>query len=301
MIDTCRAFLSRTWVKPLFVTLGLGALLYYFSTQEQFRAMHPRWGLLGLAVLVYQISFFLMTFRICFLLKGAGHHVPWRASWRIYAQSIFYYFFLPLGVGSDIARFMKLQAQCAHIPKSHLASNILLDRGLGLGAALCWTLLLFPFVNPNLPISLPTILIGIAFAFVIFVGLYKVFQHHPLVMKLRALLPHDAKGVICLVSAASVALLVHFLMACSTFLAAQAVDLNVQFTSIIFGCSAAMIFMVLPISFGGVSPVEAAAVGIFLALGYDTGTASMLAFWGYAFRLFAALQGGVWELFSKKR
>jgi hypothetical protein len=57
-----------------------------------------------------------------------------------------------------------------------------------------------------------------------------------------------------------------------------------------------MLFVVVPISFAGVSPVEAANLAVLLGMGMPVEQAGLFAFLVYLAKLVAAIEGAAWEI-----
>jgi len=74
--------------------------------------------------------------------------------------------------------------------------------------------------------------------------------------------------------------------------------LEITFIQTLFALSAAVLCLVFPVSFAGASPVEAASLGVLLALGVSMDQALIFVLLVYLAKLIAAIEGGAWEFYE---
>jgi len=95
-----------------------------------------------------------------------------------------------------------------------------------------------------------------------------------------------------------VSITTHLLFSFGIYLAAAGLGLGIEFLQSLFVICYAVLFVVIPLSFAGISPVEAAGLGGLLGLGVPTEKAVMFVFILYFAKLIAAMEGGVWEFYE---
>ena len=96
--------------------------------------------------------------------------------------------------------------------------------------------------------------------------------------------------------ALGVSLATHCCFAFGIHLAARAAHLEIGFAQALFAVSAAMLFVVLPVSFAGVSPVEAAGLGVLVSMGIPVDQAAIFVLLSYLAKVVGAFEGAAWEI-----
>lgn len=258
--------------------------------------MHLWWLIAALAV--NQIALCLFALRMRLVLRIFTVHLSYLQSLRIHLQSMLYYFIVPMTVGLEAARFAKIKTRLgdgAHAV--NLGSALVGDRLIGALAAVVWAAALLPVISLHLIVkqkawTLPLIVTGAVCAGCVALALLhgRVRFYAMQLIKLF----HAGRSV--LVLSLLVALLTQLCFALAVYLAVRGAGLEIGFIQVLFAISAAMLFIVIPVSFAGVGPAEAAAVGVMVGMGIPLEQAGIFALLTYFARLVAAFEGGVWEL-----
>src|SRR5919205_295969 len=200
---------------------------------SRFAMTEPLWLLLGLAV--NQLALAVFAARLQWVLRLCAIRIGWLAALRIHLQSMFYFFAVPMTVGLEIARFVKIRAIDPQASKAGLTTALLLDRLLGAGSALAVAVLCLPLVRTRIPIDLPpawvALRLGAAALFVLSMAM-------------------------------------HVLFAAGVQFAARAFSLPVSLADTVFAVAGGMLLVAVPVSLAGLGPAEAGAAGLFVAFGY---------------------------------
>ncbi len=148
----------------LLVSLGLLALLSrlvdWRAAWEVLKAMH--WGYLGLAFLLFQVTFLLRSYRWRALLDALDTHVPIPRLLYLYYVGGFFNTFLPSGFGGDAIKMYEL-GRYSHRP-SEAVGTVLVDRLAGIIVLLAMGILAWPFVYRDLPAREATFVLGVSCA-----------------------------------------------------------------------------------------------------------------------------------------
>ena len=104
--------------------------------------VNPVWVLI--ALVANEVALLIFAARMRLLLRLFKMKIGWVAAVRIHFQSMFYYVAVPMTVGLEISRFMKIQAIDPSASKPGLAAALLIDRCIGALAALALALLCLP-------------------------------------------------------------------------------------------------------------------------------------------------------------
>lgn len=250
------------------------------------------------AIIVNQIALSLFASRMQIILKVFGITISRLQSLRIHLQSVFYFFALPMTVGLEAARFAKVK----HIVGSDaqvftLGSALLADRLIGAIVALILAAVLLPFMNLMIlsqwdAYSSLALVIG-GGGLILIMYLHKGVRSH---LREAVRLTHSGRKGLWL--ALMVSISTHLVFAFGVYIATIGAHLEITFPQTLFAISAAMLFVIFPISFAGISPVEAATFGVLLSLGMSVDQALVFVFISYFAKLIAAFEGGGWELYE---
>jgi uncharacterized membrane protein YbhN (UPF0104 family) len=250
------------------------------------------------AIIANQVALTLFAIRMRKVLDVFGIKISWLQSLKIHLQSMFYFFVLPMTVGLEAARFAKIRSTVGgDVQILALGSALLADRLIGALMALVLALVFLPFmsfmIRPQWDAhSLGVIIIGCS-GLIVLMCLHRGVRAY--FREAARLIYADRRGlwVALMVSTAT-----HLSFTFGIYLAAIGSQIEITFPQALFAISAAMLFVVLPISFAGISPVEAAAVGLLLSLGIPADQALLFAAILYFAKLIAAFEGGGWELYD---
>lgn len=255
--------------------------------------------LLAAALIANQAALIVFAFRMRRVLFTFRISLPLREAIRIHLQSMFYFFVLPMTVGLEAARFAKIKKATAGNPvqSTTLGMALLMDRLIGAFAALLISLALWPFVQFRIPASwqINTALLLILMAGLIVVLAFLIYHYRTSLTNIATQWRGRSAG---LLKAFIVSISVHLLFCFGTYLAARSISIPIELHQTLFVVSAAMLFVVLPISFAGAGPIEIANISMLLALGMSLEQAVAFTLLPYLARLVAAFEGGVWEIWE---
>lgn len=287
----------RPLLKVGLVVLGFTLLMIQTArwTPSGSLGIQP-WALLG-ALLLNQIALFLAADRFRATLAAFGIAIGLRRANVIHLQSTFYYFFVPMSVGLEVARFAKVRATWPDASPSKLLAALLVDRFAGmLGMLLIAVVLVWPVV-PNLDRRFWFGVLAVAFAGVAILTVVVVSSRRirrRLVELRAALMTLRARVFRILALSCGAQMLVCGSVVC--LFAASAIDVDSRF--IFFTLSAGGLAFAIPASFLGVSFADAASAALFRMFALDPATALALTSAAFGGRLVAALQGGIIEAFE---
>lgn len=284
------------FVKMLLVLAGLGVLLHWAgaSLPEEVPGVTPT--AVVLALLLNQASLYVAALRLRATLVAFDIRISHAQSQLIHLRSLFYFFFVPMSVGLEISRFMAIRRLAPDTATRPLVIALLIDRILGMTAALCATLALAALVLPrsaSVKIEGIWILIGLLAA--VGAGL-ALFLHQPLRRQVMDILGAVASRAHRLMLPALLGFVTLALVAASAYAFAVASGISIGWWSMLFALSASILGMAIPISLLGAGLGEVFGVGILALLGLTPAAALLLAAVIYCGRLIGAMQGAVIEL-----
>jgi uncharacterized membrane protein YbhN (UPF0104 family) len=287
------------WLLALKIALVIGGLLVLLHWALQrlpndTGTLAP-WSLLG-AILLNQLALFAAAWRLQATLAAFGVRIGRRQAVRIHLQSLFYFFFVPMSVGLEIARFIKIRAIDPRVSAKRLLFALLLDRLLGLVAAVAMVTALLPLVMPEVLSQLwhPAWIAVVMLASLVVAG--TLWLHAPSRRRLLDVLAaiSEVGGLLPRLIGLSLAALL--LVCASVYLIAVGARLDIEPMVLTFALSASLLGMLLPVSMLGATLGEAAGAGLFAILGLNAAAALVLVSAAYGGRLLGALQGGIIEL-----
>ena len=288
---------GATMVARLLVIV-LGVALLVLNVPGAGALADAKFGMAALAALACnQLALLLTATRLQRILQIFALPTRWRDVLWIHLQSMFYFFFVPMTVGLELSRFAKLKRLHPSAAGTAIAGVVLLDRVIGVAGALLFSLALLPLVTlgggERVGFSWAMLGVAVAAGSTLAGGvvawprsrrqLYAVWLL--LAPRWRHLFP---AAVLTLASQAAFAL--------AAQQGASAFGIAIGFVPVLFGLSVAMLFIIVPVSFAGAGPAEAACAAIFSMLGLAPRAALIVSGIVYSLRLFAALQGGLVEI-----
>jgi uncharacterized membrane protein YbhN (UPF0104 family) len=286
-------------VKLLVVPAAATMLAWKVTENSAVSVDHIDKWLLIAALAANQVALLLFAVRMQLAMRAFGIALGTLQSLRIHLQSIFYFFALPMTVGLEVARFAKIRNAAQVTPASGpLTLALVADRLIGATSALALAAVLLPVVGFNAAIrwddAAPWL---IAAACVLVIGAFafsrKLVRHR--LAQITELLRRSGPGMwACF----AVAILTHACFALGVYLAAQAAHVDITLVQTMFFVSAAMLFVVLPVSLAGVSPVEAAGFGVLVGLGIAPQHAAVAVVIAYLAKLIGAFEGAAWEIYE---
>ncbi len=278
------------------VLAGLGLLLAW--TGQGLPADRPPVSPLGilLAVLLNQAALLAAALRLRATLGAFDIRLSPRQAFGIHLRSLFYFFFVPMSVGYEISRYVAVRRIDPGAGMRRIVLALLMDRVLGLVAALTAVGALVPLVLPTVawPALDPVWLLVIAG---VAAGLGALLlAHGPLrrrVLEVMGILGRTWPRLLLpfLLSLAALAM-----VCASVFAFAAGSALSVGWAQVSFALSASLLGMAVPLSLLGVTLGEAAGAGTLALVGLSPGVAVLLASVAYCGRLLGAIQGAMIEL-----
>jgi uncharacterized membrane protein YbhN (UPF0104 family) len=260
-------------------------------------ASHTSWdpSLLLLGLAVNQIALAVFATRMQLVLRLFDVRIAWLPALRIHLQSMFYFFALPMTVGLEIARFIKIRQLQPGATMLQMSSALLIDRLLGAGSALVVGLLCLPFVNLNAPVTVPAwgwlAAAGGALAVAGGAALL-VPRSRQLIGDAWRLLSGRGPGIVGLFA---VSLIMHVIFAAGVHVLAAGLGLPLAFVDTLFAVAGGLLLVAIPVSLAGLGPAEVGAAGLLLMMGYAPTVALVAGALPYLARLLGALEGAAWE------
>lgn len=235
------------------------------------------------------------------VLAGLGAPVSYGAALKANIQSLFFYFFLPMGAGAELYRAGVI-GRSHRVGAARMGASVILDRFAGLITFSALALILFPLARPSLP-ALPFWALPAA-ALAAVAGAATLLAFKPA----RARLARLGEAVAQL-TPARLAGALGFSFASSVLLAATAVLAGSlqgvgDAPGLAFAFSAAAVTAVIPLSLFGVTFTEVTGVALYQGAGASLDQALAIAASIYLMRLVMAGIGGAWilaERFAQRR
>jgi glycosyltransferase 2 family protein len=245
-------------------------------------------------LLVNQIALCLFALRMQLVLQLFALRIGWFAALRIHLQSVFYFFALPMTVGLEIARLIKIRQIQSGATVMQISSALLLDRLLGAGSAFAVVILCMPFVNAPIVPDVPSwawlmgMALSVATCLIVVVSPWGRAQ----LAKFLGLVQGRWVGLAALFLFSMV---MHVVFAAGVQFAARGLDLPISLLNTLVAVAGGMLLLVVPVSLAGLGPAEAGAAGLLFAMGYSPAIALAVGVLPYLARLVGALEGAVWE------
>ncbi len=291
-------------LKLIGAPVGLVVLVLMLKEEAAFHDVGHAWRTLLVALLVNQLALTLFAIRMRSLLGVFGISIGLLDAHRIHLQSLFYFFFVPMSVGMEVSRFLKVSTLVAGVSGISLTAALIVDRVVGALAAGVVALLCLPYITLASPLNLAggaVIWASVGVAVAVLLAGWLVIRRFTRGGQLESLARAIRTRPGSLASGVGVSLLMQLCMGGAVFFAATAFGVIVAPVEVVFAVAASMFALLIPVSVVGAGPVEVAAVGVFVALGVQPPDAVLLASIVYSCRLVGALQGGFWEFFEGGR
>jgi hypothetical protein len=253
-----------------------------------------------LALLVNQLALYAAAWRLRAILAVFGIRISAWQSLLVHLRSLFYFFFVPMSVGYEISRFISIRRLVPGAQTRALLIALLLDRVLGMIAAVIAAAALAGLVlpiNPWLAVSLSSkwilVMLGLvgAFAVVLAARPQWLRQARELLTAVMTL-GHRLWWPVAL------SFITLGLVSTSVYVFALASLIKIGWLDLTFVLSVSLLGMAIPVSLLGASLGEVAGVGILAALGLTPALALLLASVIYCTRLVGAMQGALIELWA---
>ena len=285
-----RAVFAKIALAPV----GVAALLYWAS-QHGTVTLNAELSLLLIGATLTLLSVFPFSLRLREVLKLIDYQISELEIVRIQTQSMFYYFFVPLSVGTEVSKFAKLKNLRPGVGSKQIASTILLDHFVGLVVLILLSIGLFLAIDPVVvQFNQTTIywLFGGGALAGIFGWMYLRTKNPFIVKSILAAIGGNKRK---LALAGSYSLIMHLLIAGAVTAGAINWHIDISYLEVLFVLTGAFLFQMIPISLIGVGAIEIAGTGLYLAIGLTISEAVSLVSLLYCYRILIALVGGVWE------
>ncbi|WP_435104572.1 hypothetical protein [Arhodomonas sp. AD133] len=269
---------------------GVAVLVYLLVQALPFVRVSDVAAPLLLSCLVAAAGYAAFGLRLGWVLDAFSLKMPWPSVWRIHLTSLFYYFFLPAGVGYDLSKGAKIAARTRQVRKRRIASAVLGERLVGGAGVYVLLLGAWPFIEfgdgSRVQAFMPARWVWPSLVAATVIGVIA------LVHWARR---RGATAIRPLLIAVSVSAGAHLIVATAVWLVASALVLPISLADVVAAMAATLLFQLVPVNLVGVSLGEVAAVAVYLALGLERPEALLLATVAYAHRLVIAVVGGFLE------
>lgn len=280
--------------KILLAPIGVAALLYWISQKRPIPTSADA-TLLTMGALIALLSIVPFALRLREVLKVIDFDISSITTTRILTQSMFYYFFIPLSVGTEVSKFAKLKNLDKNRSSSSIASAIVLDHIVGLtvlvGMSICLYLLIKPITVRIDSTTTALILVG---GIAVFGALFVFLKSKPNIdfNEIRKKLSSRKTNLLLATVYSSI---MHTLIAAAITVGAGHWQIDISYLEILFVLTGAFLFQMVPINFIGVGAIEVAGAGLYLAVGLSVSESLTLVSLLYCYRILIAFIGGVWE------
>jgi len=252
-----------------------------------------------LALAALQASLLSFAARLKFSLQALGVVLPQKASFVIALQGLFY-FFIPLSIGTDTARWMKIQACLPAVSRTAVLAAVLFDRATAAVACLLIGLAALPLVasirfempwtGNNMHAELP--FAAVSLTLLVLLGILTVLaQKHK--HRIAFIWSRGFAVYSCLSLALS--FLTQGFMIVAVWSGFRWLGIDLTPANVAFGVTGGALAQVIPISVAGAGPGEVAAVLVSAAAGATTEQAVLLASMVYFCKLIGGIEGGLLE------
>ena len=251
-----------------------------------------------LALVLNQAALYAAALRLRATLAAFEIRMTVRQAMVIHLRSLFYFFFVPMSVGLEISRFIMIRRLAPGASTRALLIALLLDRLLGLIAAVGVALALAGFI---LPARIEWAMDPKWFLLALALGLIAllVVLAQP---RLRTQLTEVLLATRSLGGRLMRPLLLSFgalgLVCASVFSFAWASGILIGWWTLTFAIAASLLGMAIPLSLLGASLGDVAGAGALTMLGLAPSAAILLASVVYSGRLIGAMQGSLLELWG---
>ena len=293
-----RRLTAQAWwqvLKVLAIIGGIGLLSRHLLDERPLTLWQPAL-LWGLALAALSMLAYALRFRA--VMDIAGIALTRVAALRICTLAVFWHFFVPLSVGSELTRYARLRAHApAHSP-GEIAAALVLDHALGVLALLGLAGALLLGLRPFGPVSLWLPLAVWAGLAITLLLILRGRQRLPATV-VRALTQLAGKPR-AIARALGWSVLMHLLLGAAVWTGARGWQIALDYPHAALVQASAGLFQMLPVNLGGVGGGEVAGLGLYLALGLARADALLLVSLLYCYRVLIALLGGVWEILSPR-
>ncbi len=270
--------------------VGIVALAWLLIEELPLAALRDAAIAVTASFAVALLGYSLFAIRLSWVLDAFSIRLRRRSLWRIHLTSLFYYFFLPAGVGYDLSKVAKISLQARDTGTWRVTAAVAAERvagGTGMYLLLLGTL---PFTQlaPDSRLAWLTVP---AWAWVLLLMAVGAFVWLVGLSARRT----NAYQIAPLITAVLVSAIAHLLVAVAIWLISQALGIAATFPEIVVALAATLLLQLVPVNLLGVTLGEIAAVTVYIAYGLDRPEALLLATVAYSHRLVPAMLGGLIE------
>jgi len=279
----------------------MGAIVLW-AWQSRPAALAAHWhGLLVPGVLLSLLSLLAYAARFRRVMRMLDLPFTFIDGLRIVSFAVFCQFFVPLGAGAELSKYLKLRGLAPERRALVSAAGIVLEHLLGLVALLMIAGVLFALMRPfAIDVSI-TMMVGCALMVVVLAASVLLRRQGRIGLGARQVLARLGahKRDAALVLAWS--LLMHVLLAAAVHVGSLGWHIGISYWQILFVLAAASVLQAVPATLVGVGLADVAGAGLYVALGLPLAEALLLVSLLYCYRLLVAVLGGLWELDKARR
>jgi uncharacterized membrane protein YbhN (UPF0104 family) len=274
--------------------LGCGLpLIVWWAAREATLAGGWHAGLVP-GIVLSQIAMLVYALRFRSVMRLVGIDLGVLETLRIATLGLFYQCFVPFAAGADLTKFLKLKAR--DHATAPVATGIVLDHLIGFVVLALLAAVSFAryrpiemTVDPARSLIALLAIVGLTVA----VGRRLVRRHLTAIRPVYGLVAGQRRRIATAVLLAGV---MHVLIAGAVWSAASSFALPIDYPTVLFVLSAASLFQAIPAQLFGIGIAEAAATGLYVAVGLSPVAALLLTSVLVGYRLLMALIGGLWDL-----
>jgi hypothetical protein len=296
-----RTLWKRLAIGAQIVLVPCAIFTFVWLAIDRSESLKPKGSNLYLLAAAAALQASLLSFaaRLTFSLRALGVVLPQKVSVVIALQSLFY-FFIPLSIGTDAARWMKIQARLPAVSRAAVVAAVLFDRTTAAVACLLIGLAALPFVASirfDVPWMGPSmrkevLIAAVSLTLLVLLGIVAVLaQRHK--QRIAFIWSRAFAGNSC------VSLALSFLTQGFTIVAVWSgfrwLGIDLAPANVAFGVTGGALAQVIPISVAGAGPGEVAAGLLSAAAGATTEQAVLLASMVYFCKLIGGIEGGLLE------
>lgn len=280
--------------RSIAIALGVLLLMAWASGEAGLRVEGSWPGALLGGWLLCLLSFTLYAWRFCHSLRVFELALRTGRSLRINLLAMFYQCFLPLAVGADLTRYIKLRGLAPDRRPLVIAGGIVLDHLVGLVSL---GLLALPvgglalvrhgLVNGrDLLVAVP-ILLALSLL---------LLRRHVMVAAGATLHYRLRRHWRSLVAAMALSVAMHCVTAAAIYAASRGWPLSIAYGDILLVLTLSFMLQSVPFNLLGVGAAELGGAALYVALGVPPAAAVLLVSLLYVYRLLLAALGGLWDL-----
>ncbi|MCC6710347.1 MAG: flippase-like domain-containing protein [Gammaproteobacteria bacterium] len=278
------------------LALALASALMAWAWHARPATLAVRWhGLLIPGAALSLLSLFLYALRFRRVLHMFDLHLSPRDGLRIVSFAVFCQFFMPLGAGAELGKFLKLRGLAPQRRAMVSIAAIALEHVLGLLAVVTLAGASFAILKPfQLHLDGHWLLVaGVAIVVLSALTVLLLAARRGLdLAQLQALLSTHKSDAVLIIGWS---MLMHVVLSAAVYVGSLGWGIAIHYPQILFVLTSAALFQAVPANLVGLGVADIAGTGLYVALGLPPGDALLLVSLLYCYRLLAAMLGGAWE------